>query len=484
MNSFGRDTIVCAVDIGTSAVRAGLVDSSGTFVAAVRNKRSVGPDGEFDADVLWDDLADALAKLSRHPRAKELAAIGIAGHVGTVVVDAHGEPTAPASGWSDRRGVDLLARHWDAEALHRSGRPVITGGALPYLCWLRAHRPDAHGRVRGVLSPKDYLVGRLTGEFVTDDTSAAYTLAFDVRARSWSSRAIEVSGLDAAVFPVHAPGSAVVGRLTRAAADRTGLCEGTPVVAGGPDGTVGAALCASAHPDAVVDVAGTTDAVMEVVRRPEPAAGAVLNPYLEPGSWSRGGPTGHTGGAFAYVCRLLGVREPDGAMARFGEEMVSVSPGSDGLLVVPSLAGSRYPDWRLDERAAFVGFTEAHTPAHLLRATAEAAAYLVRGGLDGLAASRPVVLAGGLARARWAVQLRADVFGRTVLACTEPDMTLLGAAALAAVGIGLYHDLDSAARGMMPPVEVHQPDRDRTVSYARLYSRWCSLRESLLTVPC
>lgn len=485
----GRGTpLVCAVDIGTSAVRAALVTKDGVAVATSRRARPALTGGEFEPLRLWEDVLAVLADVGGHEDAGAVAGIGIAGHVGTVVVDESNVAVFAGMSWSDARGAEILSGAWaaDANAAHRAGRPAVTGGALPFLCWLRRHRPDVHGRVAHVLAPKDYLIAGLTAAVITDETSAAYTLALDVRTRTWAPAAVELSGLDADAFPMPVSATSVVGHLTGEIAARTGLPSGIPVVAGGPDGTVGAGLVAGVRTDAVVDVAGTTDVVTKIAADPRlaTAPGALLNPYLTQDLWSYGGPTGMTGGAVTHMCRLVGLRDLAEAMHELGAAMAVLAPGADGLTVVPTLSGSRFPDWQHEERASVVGMTDAHTGAHVLKATAEAAAYLTRTGIDRLAAAgEPVLLAGGVARSPEHAQLRADIFGRSVLACAEPDVSLYGAAALASVGAGHAADLPAATATMAPAVDRYDPDTGRAASYEELFQDWRRIRAGLAAIP-
>src|SRR5690606_7593355 len=106
-----------------------------------------------------------------------LVGAAIAGHVGTVFVDAGLRAVGPGRGWADAAGVELLAARYGASlerALRETGRPALTGGAAAAALELRERDPAAFDRVRHVLSPKDFLVARLTGVVATDATTAAY----------------------------------------------------------------------------------------------------------------------------------------------------------------------------------------------------------------------------------------------------------------------------------------------------------------------
>lgn len=195
-------------------------------------------------------------------------------------------------------------------------------------------------------------------------------------------------------------------------------------------------------------------------------AAAMINPALAGGHWIAGGATGMTGGAVAHWRSLVGAVEE--------AELAAVAPGASGLVVLPSLTGSRFPRWCASDRGGVLGQRPEHTAAHLLRAAQEGAAFTVREGLDLLdpAGALPVTLAGGTARSPLTAQLRADVTGRVTKVCTEPDVTLLGAAALALVGSGLAPGLDDARARLGCEFRTLEPDPVRAARYGELFQEW------------
>ncbi|MFC5831153.1 xylulokinase [Nonomuraea insulae] len=502
---------VCAVDVGTSGTRAAIVRADGVIVRSARRAHPGTAGGGFDPAERWRLLAGLLREVTDGLREPPMA-LGIAGHVGCVLADDAGDPVIEGASWSDARGIDLVRRAWaggparraggdDARrpdcgegpergpepglerALRVTGRPELSGGAVPLLAWLTENRPEVARKARWALSPKDHLILRLTGVAATDVTSAAYTLGFDVAAREWSVPLIEAAGVDPGLFPPAYDASEVVGAVTAEAAEATGLPAGLPVVAGGPDGTAGAAAVLGARTDVIVDVAGTTDVLNRVLTDPGGVAAgvAVLNPYVMPGLWAWGGPTGMTGGAVAYLHRLLGLGDLAQAPPELTAAMARLPPGCAGLSVVPLVSGSRFPDWRPAERGALWGLAEHHTPAHVLRATQEGAAYVVRTGLDRIDphATMPVLLAGGAARSAELCQLRADATGRPVLAGAEPDASLLGAALFALAGAGVYADAPTAQSHLATATSRFEPDPVRADQHTGLYERWLRTRASL-----
>ncbi len=468
-----RDAVV-AVDVGTSAVRAALVSAGGEVLRVERVARTSHVGGEtFDADALERDVEVALARLDAVSGAR-VRALAISAHIGTVALDGDGRVVVPGGGWADSRGTELLEALPEAvkaALLATAGRPRLTGGALGVALHLRESGQDAE--VAALLSPKDFLLARLCGVAVTDTVDAAYTLASDVGAGGWNDAVSTRLQIPPTWWPrQHAPHE-VVAPLQSDAAHRCHLPPGLPVVAGGPDGSVGLGLLLGGRDDVIGDVAGTTDVMGRLIRTTADAPqGAVVNPALVPGRWTAGGATGLTGGAVADWRGLVGAVDEDA--------LTDIEPGVGGLVVLPAMTGERFPRWRPSARGAIVGRTSDHGPAAILRAAQEGAAFTVREGLDLLDPDRQlaVAFAGGSARAASVVQLRADIFGRRLHVASNPDVTLLGAAALALIGAGFGTDLDEV-RGVLGVTFTEVVPRSHlTRAFGEAFARWRAVREN------
>lgn len=434
-------------------------------------RRGPADGGLFDAEVLVADVCTALSGLSALAGVRALA---VSAHIGTVPLGPDAAAVAPAGGWSDPRGVDRLdgLDPLLAEDLRAVGRRPALGSSAAALAVHLGADPHLRGRVHRLLSPTGLLVHRLTGVAVSDTVNAAYALVSDVVSRRWEPELVTALGAEPSWFPAQAHPADVVGSVTEAAGRRTGLPPGLPVVAGGPDGSVGAGLLLGDDAELVADVAGTTDVLARLVDDPDDApTGTVLNPALTGAGWTAGGPTGMTGGAVAGWRRLLGAVDE--------EVLRAVAPGAGGLLVVPSQTGSRFPRWRQQERGAVLGQGPEHGAAELLRAAQEGAAFTVREAVEVLdpQGRAPVVLAGGTARSAAGAQLRADVLGRPTLVSSDPDVTLLGAAALALVGCGVVADLGEARACLGPALTTLEPDPVRSGRYDQFYDAWRAARD-------
>jgi xylulokinase len=474
---------VLAVDIGSSGVRSAIVDSVGTIIATTRVRRADGGDGtRFDASRLWRDVAECIRELPADRHAVD--ALGIAGHVGTVFVGTDDEPVDVGRGWADGSGSDLLQRTAGADLaalLRETGRVTTAGTAAAAYLDLLDSRPDVAAEVARVLTPKDFVILRMTGRHVTDRTSAGYSGLSAVASGSWSPRALELVGLDGSRLPEQHPATAIVGTVDASTASALGLTKGLPVVAGTTDGSAGAASVLGDRRDAVADIAGTTDVLLRLVDDIAAApARAVVNPYPL-GGYSVGGPTGTTGGALMRWAAIMGFGSVEQAARRLEAVTRELGPGADGLSIDPSLSGSRFPHWDPARTGMVSGHREDHSRDHFLLAAAEGAAHIVRAAVDVLDPGRSatLVLAGGAARSPALARLRADVLGRTVEVCDEPDVSLLGAALLALRGARIDDGGFSTARRRT----VVAPDSDRAASYEELHERWSSALGVEFTTP-
>ncbi|WP_167133100.1 xylulokinase [Paramicrobacterium chengjingii] len=469
-----RSPLALAIDVGSSAVRAAAVEPEGEIVASARVQRLDAHSGlSFDPELLWQQLKTACLSLDPLVRSR-VASLAIAAHIGTVFVDVEGHSIGPGRGWADTDGVAALRTALgagEAELLRASGRPAVTGGAAAAALWLRTERPEEFRRVVRIVSPKDYLVSRLTGIVSVDHTTAAYTGVSRIRARDWDDDLLTATRLDADMFPLQVASTDVVESLSTRVAAAIGLPTGTAVVSGGPDGTVGAMFVSGERFDVIVDVAGTTDVLVRRVGSPEAApVGAMVNPFPL-GGFSAGGATGMTGGALARWAELLGYADSSAAAADLGAGE-ALLPGADGLRIRPTYSGSRFPRWCPEDSGMLWGQRTHHGPKELVQAAVEGAAFVVREGVDLLdpKGQVPIALAGGAARSRLLAQLRADVLNRQIMLCSEPDVSVLGAALLAFRGVAA--DVGGTFDVANHPSEIVSPDPERSAAYAEVFNDW------------
>ena len=298
------------------------------------------------------------------------------------------------------------------------------------------------------LLPTSFAVATLTGVRVVDPAAASSTMLMELGTVDWADDLVTAVDTRRAALARIAPAASVVGGLRRTVAEQLGLDAGVQVVVGTGD-EHSACLAAGVHdPGAVCDIAGTAEPVAAASTSPLVPDDASLetHPHALPDRWLLENPGFVSGGSTRWLAEtVLGVPE---------EQLFALAAdapaGCDGLVFIPALGGAVTPRWNDRARGTFHGLRLGHDRRHLARAVLEGCAFALRDiveALDGLgvAGDRLRVVGGGARDGLW-TSIKADVTGRVVERLIEPEATALGAALLAATGLGWYPDAATAAR--------------------------------------
>jgi xylulokinase len=329
-----------------------------------------------------------------------------------------------------------------------TGNDALTGFTAPKILWVRNHEPEVFARVRQILLPKDYVRYKLSGEYAADKAGGAGTLLFDLCNRDWAGAVLEALDIDPAWLPPTFEGTAITGRVTREAAQATGLKAGTPLVGGGGD-QAAAAVGTGAVVEGLVSLSlGTSGVVFASTSRPiiEPEGRLHAFCHALPGTWHLMGVMLSAAGSLRWYHDTLAPAADFEGLLR---PAADVPPGSDGLLFLPYLTGERTPHPDPLARGAFVGLTVRHTQAHLTRALLEGVAFGLRDSFElmraaGLAGIRQVRITGGGARSPLWRQILAAVLDAELVTVNTTEGAAYGAALLAATGAGAFPDVESA----------------------------------------
>jgi xylulokinase len=233
-------------------------------------------------------------------------------------------------------------------------------------------------------------------------------------------------------------------------------------------------------PGAAVSSWGTSGTVLAPMAQPrvDPKLRAHTFCHVAPGVWYVIGVVLSAGGAFAWYRDQCARDLPDTDQrdARLVEEAATVPPGADGVTFLPYLQGERTPHRDAALRAAFTGLSLAHSRAHLTRAVLEGVCFALRDSLEilkelGLAPAF-LLLTGGGAKSAFIRQLQADVFGLPVTTVNREEGGAYGAALLAAVGVGAFSDLASAAQRTLTRRSPSQPQPQVQRQYEEIYERF------------
>ena len=482
------EPLFLGLDIGTSGVKAILVDSSGSVAAtAVAPLTLDTPQpgwAEQHPDDWWRASLVAIREVCG-ANGRRVAAIGISGQMhSSVFLDREGKVIRPALLWCDGRTTEecreITLRAGGEDRLRElTCNPALEGFTLPKVLWLRRHEPAAYARLAHVILAKDYIRYRLTSELATEPSDASATLMYDTARMRWSDELLEAVGVSRSVVPDVGGSAEVLGRVTASVAAETGLPAGTPVVGGGADNACGAAGVGVVAAGGAVASWGTSGTVLAPATSPrvDPGLRAHTFCHVAPDTWYMMGVVLSAGGAFAWYrdrfCR--DVTGPN-VNATLDAEAATVPPGSDGVTFLPYLQGERTPHRDASARGAFLGMSLAHGRAHMTRAVLEGVCFALRDSVSILAGVGVrldnLLLTGGGAKSPFVRRLQADVYGIPVSTVDREEGPAYGAALLGAVGAGAFPNLAAAVQATVRRSAPELPDPSVREAYDEAYARF------------
>jgi glycerol kinase len=451
--------LIVAIDQGTTGTTVLLVDAARTVRGrGYREFAQIYPrpgEVEHDPEAIWASVLGALADALAGVDGRRIAAIGITNQRETTLLweKASGRPVANAIVWQDRRTAPLCAAL--KEAAHEPSLRRRTGLVLdPYFSatkirWLLDNVDGLRARARaGELAfgtVDSFLIWRLTGGKVhaTDVSNASRTLLFDIGALRFSDDLAALFDVPTAVLPSVVPSAGRIGE-TRGV---PGLPDGIPIagVAGDQQAALYGQDCTEAG-DAKCTYGTGAFLLMNVGPEPKLSQRGLLTTVawtLEAGG-ARSTAYALEGSAFIAGALVQWLRDGLGIIGAASEiEALARSvPDSGGVTIVPALTGIGAPHWRADARGLITGITRGTTRAHIARAALEAIALqnvdlAIAMQADAGRAIGSLRVDGGAAANDLLMQLQADLLGVQIFRPEMIESTALGAAKLAALGVGL-----------------------------------------------
>jgi gluconokinase len=472
--------VVVALDVGTTEVKAvafAVVGPAGaapppvTATAPLVTHHPAPGRAEQDPGAVLTAAADALGRCLASARDRfgadvEVAVLTVTTAMHALIgVDEGMIPCTPLVTWADERATAQVLAHRAADPggdlPRRTGTPHHPMTPRAKLAWWSGHHPDVVARVRWWLGLTDWVLWWLTGEVVTERSSAGGTGLCSLETGTWDTGAVAVAGIDPSRLPpVRRPTEVVDLRAGLAA--ELGLPGGVPVVLGAADGPVSNLGVGATRPGSVAVTVGTSVAVRAVVDRPPDGGDGSLFCYpLALDRWVVGGALGNGGSVLDWVGRTVAGGADPGDLL---DAAAAVAPGADGRVVLPFLAPERAPLWEPDRSGAVLGLRPNHGPAHVARAAVEGVGLQIAalaGRVQAATELREVRASGGALRHPLWRQVLAAGLGRPVLVVGDVTGTALGAAALAWCAVGGAPDLEAARADLVGAgevIEVVTPD--------------------------
>jgi FGGY-family pentulose kinase len=479
------------IDGGTESVRVGIFDREGTPVAYASHKYTLKHPrpgwAEQDPDEWWSSLVTAFREMMSTSgiAPNEIAGLSLGCTTCTLVaLDKYDRVLRPAIIWMDVRATDQARRvaKTGDDALKYNGFAKVSAEWMPCKAlWLKENEPDIYHAATHICEYTDWMIHRLTGERTASINIASLRWYYDRNNGGFPASLYHALELDDLLekFPQRILDmSTVVGGLGKKAAEELGLPPGIPVAEGGADSMVATVGMNVLTPGKVALITGSSHAIFGVSAQAiyGPGVFGAFTDAVVPGQYVVEGGQISTGSVIKWFrdnfCGGLieeANRQGLGLYDLLNERAKDVPVGSDGLLVVDHWQGNRTPYTDSEARGMIWGLTLKHDTTHIYRAIVEGICYgtelIFRTLRQYGFLPQQIVACGGPLQSQLWTQIHADVSNLPITFTRVSNATILGAAILAAVGAGIYPNIQEAACHMVHSSYRIEPDQQRHQEY-------------------
>lgn len=440
------------IDVGSSSVKVCVYNRKGLLLGrSTRALRMSHPRhlwAEMDADAIWREVALAVREALRDLDVA-VVSIGVSSACPTTIfLDQNMRPLRPAIIYLDHRSMDAVQAFSGAfggkEHFALAGnRPGCSTSWLGNLAWLRGNEPDTWKRVKCVTLAGGYLSLRMTGRPVIDWTQASYSGGFRVAEpeNGWDAALLSRWELDKSILAEVGWSCLPAGTLCGEAAADMGIAPGAVVAFGAADTAASAfALGMRAFGD-VFESAGTSGVITFCLDKPEFDDAFMNRCHILPERWLAHGAMSTLGGAFNWLRHSVWPElETTEELNRLAAES---SPGANGLVFLPYLAGERSPVWDPEASGMWFGLRMDNTRADMIRAVFEGTSFGLkqifdRGKAVWQCSPGALLGVGGGARNKLWAEIKSDILDVEYLCADEPDAAAWGAALIGGVAARVY----------------------------------------------
>ncbi|MBN1952760.1 MAG: L-fuculokinase [Bacteroidales bacterium] len=466
-----KDEVVLVLDCGATNVRAVAIKTDGKILAAWQEPNRTVPDPLFPGGIIWDIEAiwrkitlciqSVVEKVEVSSiKALTLTTFGVNG----APVNGKGDLLYPVISWQCQRTIPLMEMAEQIipfrQLYQKSGIHQYSFNTLYTLMWLKENRPDVLDRMKGFLFISSLLIHRLTGVLVNDTTMAGTSMLTNINKRSFSTGILSAFGLPNKFFELAEPGTKV-GKVSKVAAEATGLPKGLPVIIGGHD-TQFALIGSGAGQNEMVLSSGTWEILMTRSRQVDLgetsiAAGLTNELDVVPGIYNTG-KQWLASGVIEWVKKSFFRAEVEagerGLYSKMQDEGLQARKNPGDVVFHPDLATN-------EGLLSGIGLKTTRGQVYLaaLRAlaekTREAKDLLEKTG--GFRANALIIAGGGSRNALWN-QIRANTLSIPVKCVSQPETTVLGAALVAMQTMNVFSSIEEGANALARTYETINPE--------------------------
>jgi xylulokinase len=493
------------VDVGTTSLKAALFDDSGTMIAVDWQEYTLETPYptiiEFEAEIYWRVFCQVVNNVvyKSNILAKNILSICISSQGETLIaLDSNGLPTRKAIVWLDNRAqsqADQIKEKFGADLVYqRTGQPDITPTwPACKILWIKQNEQDVFARSTHFLLLEDYLLFRITHEYVTEMALQTSSIMLDLNTHDWWAEMLEFIGINRdQLGNLLFPGDAI-GQLSLEGAECLGLTPTTLAIAGSLDQVMCAIGTGNIMSGSVTESTGGALGVIYTCNKPmyDPKKRLPCHYHARKGYYALL-PWNQTGGMALrwfrdnfikeeFLLENKSIEKAYDFMTRLAE---NIPPGSNGLIFLPHLEGATCPEYNPLAKGVFFGLTLMHTRPHLIRSVLESVAFMLKRDLDLIeefgGSVYEIRCTGGGAKSRLWLQIKADVLQKQVIKVDIEESACLGAAVLGSIATGSYKNIEEGVSNMVKLGTIISPNIKNQAKYDEGYSKYIKLYETLL----
>lgn len=481
---------VIGVDIGTTSTKSVLFATDGKVIsnhAIEYPLYSPTPEtAEQDPDEIVRAVIHSVKKTMQesHVQPEDILCVSFSSAMHSVIaVDKEGKPLTKCITWADNRSsewTEKIKTDMNGHEIYlRTGTPIHPMSPLSKLVWLRNDYSELFSKSYKFISIKEYLFYKLFKKYVIDYSIASSTGLFNIYTLTWDEEALKIAGVTPEQLSEPVSTTYQLSEMDETMAEEMNLLPSTPFVIGASDGVLSNLGVDAIDPGVVAVTIGTSGAIRAVTDKPiTDPKGRIFCYALTENHWVIGGAVNNGGMIFRWVRDQLGDSEVSVAK-RLGKDPYEVlteiadrvTPGADGLIFHPYLAGERAPLWNSNARGSFFGLGMHHKKEHIIRAVLEGVIfnlYTVLLALSELTGDpKKIQATGGFARSELWRQMMADIFNHEVYIPESYESSCLGAAILGLYSLGEIASLN-AVSDMIGATYHHTPISENVSIYEDL----------------
>ncbi|EIZ2208427.1 gluconokinase [Listeria monocytogenes] len=469
---------IMGVDIGTSSTKAVLFNQRGEVIFRQATHYELITDetgkAEESPTEIFEAVLSSIQAVMKNVNKEELAGISFSSAMHSLImVGSNGELLTECITWADGRSSETLEKvkrnNYLFQLYEATGTPIHPMSPFAKICWLKEEKPTLFKRTEKFVDIKSYILYRLFGVWVMDESLASGTGLYNIMEHDWEFEAMEIVKLTPDFLPKVVPETYQLTGVKKEYAELMGIPENLPFIVGGSDGALAnIGIQATGQNDVTITV-GTSGAVRKLTNQFQiDSRGRTFCYGAGDGYFIAGGAVNNGGKVVEWGLQQFGSEEEIKGrdFASFIAKMEEVPPGATGLLFQPYLLGERAPFWTNDIRGGFVGLTINHTKAHFIRAILEGVAFNLAEVYEAVSAPDDIIyVTGGISAHDGWCRLLADILNREIRVPHTIEGSSLGAAIIGMRSLGILKDLN--LKHTLPIKAVYHPS-ENVLKYAEL----------------